>query len=322
MSPHRVVALAMDRLVLLDLAAPAHVFGQWGGDRYRFVVAGERRGPLITSSGFEVVAGAGLRALASADTVIVPGYDGASRRPPEPVLRELQRAAGRGARMVSICTGAFALAHAGLLDGRRATTHWDSAAIFRSLFPAVSLDPNVLYVDEGQILTSAGVAAGLDLCLHIVRRDHGAEAAARIARQTVVAPHRDGGQAQFIERPIDSRANGSAQLDRTRAWALERLDQPLTVTDMARHACVSPRTFARRFRAETGVSPYQWLLAQRVLWAQQALETTDAPIEEIACMGGFADAAALRYHFGRAVGTTPTSYRRTFRRSHGKDTLA
>jgi AraC family transcriptional activator FtrA len=274
---------------------------------------------LITSSGLEVVAATGLRALARADTVIVPGYDCASRRPPDPVLRELRRAAGRGARIVSICTGAFALAYAGLLDGRRATTHWDSAEIFSSLFPSVRLDPNVLYVDEGQVLTSAGVAAGLDLCLHIVRRDQGAEAAAHIARQTVIAPHRDGGQAQFIERPIGSQANGAAQLYRTRAWALERLDRPLTVTDMARHACVSPRTFARRFRAETGVSPYQWLLAQRVLWAQRELETTDAPIEEIARMGGFTDATALRYHFSRAVGTTPTSYRRTFRASREAD---
>jgi transcriptional regulator GlxA family with amidase domain len=214
---------------------------------------------------------------------------------------------------MSICTGAFALAHAGLLDGHRATTHWDSASTFAALFPEVRLDPNVLYVDDGALLTSAGVAAGLDLCLHLVRRDHGARVASQIARQTVVAPHRDGGQAQFIERPIEPDANGAAQLERTRAWALEHLDEPLTLAALARHACVSQRTFARRFRSETGTSPFQWLLSQRVLRAQQLLEGTDASIDEIARLCGFADTAALRYHFRRAVATTPSAYRRSFR---------
>jgi AraC family transcriptional activator FtrA len=312
MAPHRVVALALDRLVLLDLAAPAHVFGQWGGDRYSFVLAGVGKRRVMTSSGFEVLAPAGREALANAETVFVPGYLGTTQRPPEPALRALQGAAERGARMVSICTGAFALAHAGLLDGRRATTHWNSAATFAELFPAVRLDPNVLYVDEGTVLTSAGVAAGLDLCLHIVRRDHGADVAAHIARQTVVAPHREGGQAQFIERPLEPEAGG-AHLDGTRAWALEHLGEPLTVQELARHACVSPRTFARRFRAETGVTPYQWLLTQRVRWAQQILESSEASIDEIVRRCGFTDPAALRYHFGRVVGTTPSAYRRTFR---------
>jgi AraC family transcriptional activator FtrA len=312
MTPHRVVALSLDGLVLLDLAAPAHVFGQWGGDRYSFLLAGGSRAPVTTSSGFKVVVQAGLEALADADTVVVPGYLGASRPPAEPVLRELRRAARHGARVMSICTGAFALAHAGLLDGRRATTHWDSAATFAALFPAVRLDPNVLYVDEGTVLTSAGVAAGLDLCLHVVRRDHGAQVASHIARHSVVAPHREGGQAQFVEHPIEATTPGAAHLDRTRAWALERLGQPLTVADLACHACVSPRTFARRFRSETGASPYKWLLTQRVLRAQQLLESSDASIDEVARVCGFSDAAALRYHFGRAVGTTPTAYRRTF----------
>lgn len=312
MAPHRVVALAVDRLVLLDLAAPAHVFGQWGGDRYSFVLAGVGKRRVMTSSGFEVLAPAGREALADAETVVVPGYLGTAQRPPAPVIRALQHAARRGARMVSICTGAFALAHAGLLDGRRATTHWNSAAAFAELFPAVRLDPNVLYVDEGAVLTSAGVAAGLDLCLHIVRRDHGAEVAGHIARQTVVAPHREGGQAQFIERPLEPEAAG-ARLDGTRAWALARLGKPLTVADLARHAYVSPRTFARRFHAQTGTSPYQWLITQRVLAAQEKLEAGDASIDEIARLCGFTDPAALRYHFGRVVGTTPTAYRRTFR---------
>jgi transcriptional regulator GlxA family with amidase domain len=314
MARHRVVALALEPLVALDLAAPAHVFGHWGGERYSFRVAGADGSPVATSSGFAVDVEAGLGALRRADTVVVPGYEGASRPPPEPVLGELRRAAGRGARVMSICTGAFALAHAGLLDGRRATTHWDSAAIFAELFPAVRLDPDVLYVDEGQLLTSAGVAAGLDLCLHVVRRDHGARVAGQIARQTVVAPHREGGQAQFIERALQPTTGGAARLEATRAWALERLERPLTLADLAGHACVSQRTFARRFRAETGTSPHQWLLSQRVLQARQLLEEDDVPVDEIARVCGFADAAALRYHFRRAVATTPSAYRRSFSR--------
>jgi transcriptional regulator GlxA family with amidase domain len=309
---HRVVALALDRLVLLDLAAPAHVFGQWGEDRYSFVLAGVGGAPVMTSSGFRVDVQAGLEALARAQTIVVPGYLGAGRPPPESVLHELRRAARRGARMMSICTGAFALAYAGLLDGRRATTHWDTVAGFAARFPAVRLDPNVLYVDEGTVLTSAGVAAGLDLCLHVIRRDHGAQVAAHIARHTVVAPHREGGQAQFIEHPIESLAPGAPRLGPTRAWALERLAEPLTVADLANHACVSPRTFARRFRSETGTSPLQWLLSQRVLRAQELLEGGDAPVDEVARLCGFTDPAALRYHFRRAVGTTPTAYRRAF----------
>jgi AraC family transcriptional regulator, transcriptional activator FtrA len=312
MARHRVVALALEPLVALDLAAPAHVFGHWGGERYSFRVAGVDGSPVGTSSGFAIDVEAGLGALRRADTVVVPGYEGASRRPPGAVLAELQRAARRGARVMSICTGAFALAHAGLLDGRRATTHWDSAAIFSSLFPAVRLDPNVLYVDEGQLLTSAGVAAGLDLCLHVVRRDHGARVAAQIARQTVIAPHREGGQAQFIERALQPATGGAPRLEPTRVWALERLDRPLTLADLARHACVSQRTFARRFRDETGTSPHQWLLSQRVLRARQLLEEDAAGVDEIARTCGFTDAAALRYHFRRALGTTPSAYRRSF----------
>ena len=312
MPPHRVVALALERLVLLDLAAPAHVFGHWGEDRYSFRLAGVGGAPVMTSSGFTVDVQGGVETLADADTIVVPGYLGTDRRPDEGALRELRRAARRGARVMSICTGAFALAHAGLLDGRRATTHWDAAADFAAQFPAVLLDPNVLYVDEGAILTSAGVAAGLDLCLHVILRDHGAEVAAHVARHTVVAPHREGGQAQFIERPIESPAPGAPRLGPTRAWALERLAEPLTVADLARHACVSPRTFARRFRSDTGTSPLQWLLSQRVARAQELLEGTDASIDEVACLCGFTDTAALRYHFRRAVGTTPTGYRRSF----------
>jgi transcriptional regulator GlxA family with amidase domain len=312
MPAHRVVALALEPVVLLDLAAPAHLFGHCGGDRYSFVLAGVGGAPVMTSSGFEVNVQAGLEALHDAQTVVVPGYLGTERRPDKAALSELRRAAGRGARVMSICTGAFALAHAGLLDGRRATTHWDSAA----QFPAVRLDPGVLYVDEDAVLTSAGVAAGLDLCLHVIRRDHGAELASHIARHCVIAPHREGGQAQFIDRPLEPLTYGALRLGPTLDWALERLEQPLTVADLARHACVSPRTFARRFRSETGTSPIQWLLAQRVLHARELLEADDASIDEVARRCGFAEPAALRYHFRRAVGTTPTAYRRSFRTGH------
>jgi transcriptional regulator GlxA family with amidase domain len=312
MARHRVVALALERLVLLDLAAPAHLFGQLGEDRYSFLLAGAEAGPVMTSSGFTVNVQAGLTALTRAQTIVVPGYVGASRRPPEGVLRSFQRAAARGVRVMSICTGAYALAYAGLLDGHRATTHWDAVADFTQRFPAVRVDPNVLYVDEGAVLTSAGVAAGLDLCLHVIRSDHGARAASRIARHTVIAPHRDGGQAQFIERPVEPVTPGIPRLAPTLAWAAERLDQPLTVADMARHACVSPRTFARRFRSETGTTPIQWLLAQRVQRAQELLEGSDASIDQVARACGFAETAALRYHFRRVAGTTPGAYRRAF----------
>src|SRR4051812_28608340 len=215
---HRVVTLALESVVAFDMATPAQVFR----GPYAFELAAVRRGPVATSTGFSVVADHGLEALERADTVIVPGYDTIDRPPPAAALEALRAAHARGARTVSICTGAFALAHAGLLDGRRATTHWQYADHLAEQFPAVEVDPGVLYVDEGDVLTSAGVAAGLDLCLHIVRCDHGAEVAAKVARRIVVAPHRGGGQAQFVERPLpDGVDDGLAP---TRAWALERLD--------------------------------------------------------------------------------------------------
>jgi AraC family transcriptional activator FtrA len=314
-APHRVVALALPGTVLLDLAAPAHVFGALGGRRYEFVLCSLDAGPVATTSGFPIQAQRGLQALEQADTIVVPGYERIEDPPPARVLQALRAAHARGARVMSICVGAFALAHAGLLDGRRVTTHWRHAALLAERFPAVEVDPDVLYVDAGPVLTSAGVAAGLDLCLHVLRRDHGAEVAARVARRMVLAPHRDGGQAQFIERPL-ARApdpSGGASLEPTRAWTLERLHEPLDVAAMARHACVSPRTFARRFRAETGTTPLQWLLSQRVLAARRLLEATDEPVETIALRCGFGGAPSLREHFARATATTPTAYRRAFR---------
>ena len=227
------------------------------------------------------------------------------------MLEAIRAADARGARLVSICTGAFALAAAGVLEGRRVATHWRHAAELQALHPGLEVDSKVLYVDDGRVLTSAGVAAGIDLCLHVVARDHGAERANAIARRMVMAPHRGGGQAQFVERPLP--APTAAASSATRAWMLERLDQPLTVAEMARHAVCSERSFARHFRAETGTSPLRWLHEQRVLHARRLLEESDLPVEDIAARSGFGTATTLREHFARAVHSTPTAYRRAFR---------
>jgi transcriptional regulator GlxA family with amidase domain len=313
-APHRVVALALDGVVLLDLAAPTHLFGHCGAPHYSFSLAGVRAGAVRSSTGIEVVAQAGLEALQRADTIVVPGMEADADTAGFPDAAEAVACAHRaGARVMSICTGAFLLAEAGVLDGRRATTHWDSTERLARRYPRVSVDPSVLYVDEGTVLTSAGVAAGLDLCLHVIRRDHGAALAAQIARRTVVAPHRDGGQAQFVTRPIADDAGAGTSLEATRAWALDHLDQPLDVTALARRACMSPRSFARRFRQETGTTPGQWVLDQRTRVAQSLLETTSLPVEHVAVRTGFGSATTLRTHFGRRLATTPTAYRRAFR---------
>lgn len=314
---HRVTVLALPGVVLLDLAAPTHLFGHCGAGRYALTIASAAAGPVATSTGLPLIASHGLEACATADSIVIPGLEEHGARPPEAVLDALREADRRGARIMSICTGAFVLGFAGLLDGRRATTHWHSAAELAERFPGATVEPDVLYVDEGRILTSAGVASGIDLCLHVVRRDHGAAVAAAMARRTVVAPHRDGGQAQFVRRPIEARtADGAplaAGLDGTRAWATQRLAEPLDVGALAAHAGVSPRTFARRFVEETGTTPNRWLTGQRVVAAQALLERTDLPIEAVATACGFGSAASLREHFARQTHTTPTAYRRTFR---------
>jgi transcriptional regulator GlxA family with amidase domain len=307
---HHVVVLALEAVVPLDLAIPAQVFGTYSEAPYRLTICAAKPGPVSSSAGFAIVAEAGPEALATADTVLVPGFAPHSRTFEAPVLEALRDARARGARMVSICTGAFALAAAGVLDGRRATTHWRDAADLAARYPAVVVEADVLYIDEGDVLTSAGVAAGLDLCLHILRRDHGAALARTIARRIVVPPHREGGQAQYIEQPVAEQPGGS--LAATRAWALERLHEPLTVRTLAARAHVSERTFARRFSAETGLPFLRWLLAQRVDAARTALESTDATIDDIAHRCGFGTAANLRKHFHRHLATTPTAYRRTF----------
>ncbi len=312
MPAHRVVAVVLEGVRVLDLAAPAHFFGHLGPPRYAFDLAAVEPGAVRGSSGFEIVVEHGLDALEEADTIVVPGYGPTDRTPPEALLDALRAAAGNGARVMSICTGAFALAHAGLLDGRRAATHWADAAALASRFPAVEVDADVLFVDGGDVLTSAGVAAGLDLCLHVVRSDHGAEVASAFARRTVIAPHRDGGQSQFIDLPLPPPVEKSADLAATRTWALENLSQPLDVATLANHALVSPRTFARRFRAETGTTPHKWLLHQRVLQARRLLESSDTAVEEIATRCGFGSAASLRTHFRSQTGTSPIAYRRAF----------
>lgn len=311
---HRVAALCFDGLVAFDLSIAAQVFtlahrGD-GTPLYEFSTCSPGGIEVRTTTGFTIDPGSDLTALDRAETVVVPGYFAIFDPPPGEALEALRAAADRGARVMSVCSGAFALAHAGLLDGRRATTHWASADAFAKSFPAVEVDPTALYVDEGQVLTSAGLSAGIDLCLHVVRSDHGAAVGDRVARHMVAAPHRDGGQAQFIERR-PARPIGS--FEKTRRWALEHLQEPLDVTAMAGHAAVSPRTFARRFREEVGATPLQWLLAQRVLEARRLLEETDLPVEEIACRSGFGTAASLREHFRRATSTTPLAYRRSFR---------
>jgi transcriptional regulator GlxA family with amidase domain len=306
---HRVVALALPEVVAFDLGIPAQIFGSTAPG-YSFEVCGPRR-RVASDTGFAIAVERGLEALADADTVIVPGIGEAALPFDRAALRALRAAHARGARVASICTGAFVLAAAGLLDGRRATTHWAYTDRLAAEFPSVNVDPNVLYVDEGDVLTSAGLAAGIDLCLHIVRTDRGAEVANAVARHLVVPPHRDGGQAQFVDRPLDTLPQ--RRLEPTREWMLDHVAAPLTVAEMARHAGYSARSFARHFRAETGATPLQWLLAQRVLLARRLLETTDLTVDEIAREAGFGAAVTLRVHFRRIVGTTPTAYRRTFR---------
>ncbi|MFI6485473.1 helix-turn-helix domain-containing protein [Nonomuraea sp. NPDC050663] len=304
---HRVVALALPGVVAFDLAIPTEAFSDRG--HYSFAVCAESPGWVPSAAGWDIHVPLGLAALATADTVVVPGYVPLDE-PAAPVLEALRVVAARGARVVSVCTGAFALAAAGLLNGRRATTHWMDAAELAARYPGVDVDPDLLYIDDGDVLTSAGFAAGIDLCLHLIRTDYGPQAAVRVARRLVVAPHRDGGQAQFLERPMPVAGAGMAAVC---AWALERLSEPLTVASLARQAGFAPRTFARRFVAETGTTPLRWLAAQRLLEARRLLENSDLTVGEVAQRCGLGTAANLRLHLSRDMATTPTAYRRAYR---------
>jgi transcriptional regulator GlxA family with amidase domain len=307
---HRVVALALPQVVAFDLSIPAQIFGHVSERRrYSFTVCAEHPGLVDTTTGFAIHADAPLDALRRADTVIVPGFM-PLHDPGEAVGDALRDAAQRGARIASVCIGAFALAAARLLDGRQATTHWEHADELAARYPDVRVNPGVLYVDEGQILTSAGVAAGIDLCLHMIRTDHGAAAAGDVARRMVAAMHRPGGQAQFMQRPLPT---GGQTLAPTCEWAISEMHRPITVTELAAHAHFSPRTLARRFLDETGLPPMRWLTLQRVLEARRLLEATDLPVEDIAQRCGLGTAGNLRLHLAREAATTPTAYRRAFR---------
>lgn len=317
-APHRVVVLALPPVIGYDLVIPTLVFNTANTDaqrpRYDVTVASLDGQPVSTSADYDIAPHSDVTALASADTVIVPGTRLIGPRFTGELPDELRTALGTvppGARMMSICTGAFVLGAAGLLDGRPATTHWSHADSFRSLYPEVLLDEDALYVDDGDVLSSAGLAAGMDLCLHVVRRDHGSEVANHVARYCVVPPWRDGGQAQFIEKPLPRTADESTSAARN--WALEHLDQPIAVNTLASRVRMSERTFARRFRAETGQSPGSWLSAQRVRFAQRLLETTDLPIDEVASRAGLGTGASLRQHLRSVAGVSPSAYRRTFR---------
>ncbi|WP_260640442.1 GlxA family transcriptional regulator [Streptomyces angustmyceticus] len=308
MTAHRIAILALDGVMPLDLAIPAQIFATRPEAPYETTVC-TPAATVHTTGAFTVHAEGDLEQVRAADTVIVPGTQ-PPRRPPEAVLAALAEAHERGKRMVSICTGAFALAAAGVLDGLHATTHWQYIDDFARDFPAVSVDRDVLYVDEGNVLTSAGVCCGIDLCLHIVRRDLGAVVANRIARGLVAAPHREGGQAQYVPAPVA--VAGDASLSGTREWALQRLSEPVTLRQLARHAGISQRTLMRRFTEETGTTPLQWLLHARLGRARELLETTDHPVDRVAQDCGLGTAANLRLHFRRVLDTTPTAYRRTF----------
>ncbi|NIK58189.1 GlxA family transcriptional regulator [Kribbella shirazensis] len=321
---HRVAVVAADHVKSLELAIPGQVFGTahshdkpagavFGAPLYDVVVCGERPDLVVCGRGgaemFRLTAPHDLSVALTADTVIVPGTR-VDMEPATEVLDVLRQAHARGARIASICCGAFILAAAGLLDGRRATTHWTTAEHFARRFPRVEVDPTVLFVDDVDVLTSAGAATGLDLCIHMVRNDFGSAVAADTARHIMIPPQRAGGQAQFIVHREPTGDSGS--LEPTMRWIREHIGEPLTLADIARQAAVSPRTLNRRFREETGTTPLQWLLTQRVRHAQELLETTSLPIEDVARHCGFGTAVNLRQHFTRRVEMSPIAYRRAF----------
>jgi transcriptional regulator GlxA family with amidase domain len=310
----RVAVFAYEGVSTFGLGVTAEVFGcdrkGHGIPRYEYVVTAAQPGIIRTDVGMPILVEFGLDRLSSADLAVVVCWDDTDARPPEPVLAALRTVVDRGGRVLSQCTGAFVLAAAGLLDGRRATTHWKYATELARRYPRVNVDPGVLYVDEGQVITSAGTAAGIDACLHVIRREHGAAVANEVARHMVVAPHRDGGQAQFVPVLMDETTDGP-DLATLRDWALAHLREPLTVAGLARQVHMSPRTFARWFAARTGTTPHQWLTSQRLIVAQELLERTNHGIEQIAADCGLAP-MMLRRHFTRRWGITPQAYRHRF----------
>jgi transcriptional regulator GlxA family with amidase domain len=316
---HRVVVLALDGVIPFELGIPLRIFGGAADVRgqplYEVSVCSVDGAPVRTDAGLAIAVEHDAGELVTADTVIIPPVTALSAIIDQGALREpVAGALARirpGTRVVSICTGAYVLAAAGLLDGRPATTHWREAEHLQRTFPAVRVDPGVLFVDDGDVLTSAGAAAGVDLCLHLIRRDHGSDVANRVARDCVVPPWREGGQAQYIRHPVPGPSTTSTAA--TRTWVLEHLDDTLALSELAEHARMSVRTFTRRFSGEVGMPPGQWLTAQRIERARQLLETSDLTIDHIATQAGFATGRSFRHHFRAAVGTSPSTYRRSFR---------
>ncbi len=309
-----VVALAYDGLCAFEFACTAEVFGlprpELGRGWYRFATCalGGRR--IRGQYGASMSVDGGLELLAQAGTVMVPGWKGIHVPVPEAIIEALRSAHRRGARLLSICSGSFVLAATGLLDGRRATTHWRYSEALQRRYPHIRVDPDVLYVDEGQVLTSAGSAAGLDLCLHLIRRDFGARIANQVARRLVIPPHRDGGQAQFLDSPVDRRERGplSVVLERLQ----RRIHQPLRITEIAGWAAMSERTFIRRFRATTGMTPGDWITHQRIGRAKDLLERSALAIDQVAAQCGFGTAMTMRHHFRKRIGLSPIEYRSRF----------
>lgn len=308
-------ALAYDELGTFEFGIVVELFGLprsgLGVPWYQFEVCSVERGPIRAAGGIRVEVRRGLRAFNEAGTIVIPGWKRVDEPPPPALIRALRRAHAEGARLVSICSGVFLLAETGLLDGKRVTAHWRHADRLMARYPNLHVEPNVLYVDEGSILTSAGSAAGIDLGLHIIRLDYGAEIANEIARRLVMPPHRDGGQAQYVRDSGRSPLAGG--LAPVLAWTQSHLAQPLSVEDLAKKAAMSSRSFARKFREQTGTTPHRWPTHQRLFAAQRRLETTEETIEQIAEAVGLQTAVTLRQHFSRALGTTPTAYRRRFR---------
>lgn len=316
MSPSNrsVVALAYDNLCLFEFAVASELFGlerpELGVDWYDFSVVPVDSGALRTLGGITVDAKGGLEQLASAGTIIIPGWRERDATAPTELLDALRAAHDNGARLMSICSGVFLLAATGLLDGAAATTHWMYVDELRDRYPSIDVQPDILYVDNGSVLTSAGSAAGIDLGLHLIRRDYGPAVANEVARRMVVPAHRDGGQAQFIQRSVI--VEDDVSISRTLDWALEHLEDVLTVSALAQHAQTSERTFVRRFSEATGSTPHQWITRNRMLRARDLLESTTLSIERVAQQSGLGSAANLRNHFGREFHTTPSRYRRTF----------
>lgn len=315
MRPHLVVALAYDRLCTFEFGCVVELFAlprpELGVDWYRFAVCASEPGPVRAAGGIKVQAPYRLALMDRADTIVIPGWRDPDETPPEPLLKKLRAAHRRGARLCSICSGVFVLAAAGVLDGATVTTHWRYAERLRARYPALRVNPDALYVDAGRIVTSAGSAAGLDMLMHLVRRDHGSAIANRVAQRLVLPPHRDGGQAQFVPRPLPS--VGGDRLAKLIDWMRAHAGQPHTLASLAARAAMSLRTLQRQFRDATGLGPYEWLIRERVGLAKEMIERDPAlPVARVAALAGFGSEESLRRHFRRIAATSPAAYRRSF----------